>query len=212
MLQVTRENGLPVLCMPHEDQPSNTIGGIALHGWGDVGVDLSRDVGAAVVEALADDLDVDTGAQGERCPRVAEAVERDRRDLLIGVVPVEVALVAVELAREPLGMVRPAVGLAEHVAVVVVAGAEPQLRLGLLGAQLAEHRDGAGVEADQVSLLRLRELLHDHPVIKRRDLAGDDRRRLLKVDVAPTEAEALAARQPLVARKIHAGKYLLSDV
>jgi hypothetical protein len=80
-----------------EDDVGDTFGGVALHRWRHVGVDLPCDVGAAVVETLADDLDVDGSGEGEGGPGVAEAVEGDRRDLLIGIVPVEVALVAVEL-------------------------------------------------------------------------------------------------------------------
>jgi hypothetical protein len=63
-----------------------------------VGVDLSGDVGAAVIEPLADDLDVDAGARCEGRPCEAETVKVDRRDQPIGVVPVEVPLVAIELA------------------------------------------------------------------------------------------------------------------
>jgi hypothetical protein len=36
-----------------------------------VGVDLAGDVGAAVVEAFADDFDVDACSKGECCPDVA---------------------------------------------------------------------------------------------------------------------------------------------
>lgn len=48
------------------EQPRNPLCCVALHGRGDVGVDLSSDVGAAVVEALADDLDVDAGARRQQ--------------------------------------------------------------------------------------------------------------------------------------------------
>ena len=34
-----------------------------MHGWSDVGVDHAGDVGAAVVEAFADDFDVDAFLQ-----------------------------------------------------------------------------------------------------------------------------------------------------
>ena len=42
-----------------------------------MGVDLAGDVRTAVVEALADDLDVDAGAQRERGPGVAQTVQCD---------------------------------------------------------------------------------------------------------------------------------------
>ena len=68
----------------------------------------------------------------ERRPGVTEAVQGDRREFSpSGVIPVEVVLLAVELPGEPLGVVRPAVELAEHVALVVVPGTEAELRLGL---------------------------------------------------------------------------------
>ena len=53
----------------------DSLGGVALHRRGDVGVDLTGDVGRRVVEALADDFDVDACPECKRRPRVAEAVE-----------------------------------------------------------------------------------------------------------------------------------------
>jgi hypothetical protein len=58
----------------------------------------------------------------------------------------------------------------------------------LLGSQPLEHCDRAGVEADEVGLLRLGHLIHDHLVVERRHLAGDDRRAFVEVDVGPPQA------------------------
>lgn len=80
------------------DQAGDSFGSIALHRWRDVGVDLTGDGRAAVVQAFADDLDVDARSQRQRRPRVAEAMQRDRRELIAGMVAVEVLPVAVELA------------------------------------------------------------------------------------------------------------------
>jgi hypothetical protein len=44
-----------------------------------VGVDLAGDVGAAVIEAVADDVDVDAFLEGEGGPGVAETVELSPR-------------------------------------------------------------------------------------------------------------------------------------
>ena len=65
------------------------------------------------------------------------------------------------------------VELTEHVAIVFVARTKPQFRLGLLGSNALEHRDRAGVEADEVRLFRLRQLLDDHLVIECRHLARE---------------------------------------
>ena len=62
-----------------EDLLRHPVGGVAAHRRGDVGVDLAGDVGAGVVEAVADDLDVDAGLEGEGGPGVAEAVEAELR-------------------------------------------------------------------------------------------------------------------------------------
>ena len=111
-----------------EDHLGHPLGGVALHRRRDVGVDLPRDVGAGVVQALADDLDVDAAvsasvAQVWRRPWRVIARERG-----VGVVPVELRLLAVELSGEALRVVQRAVRLAEHVALVVVAGPDAELR------------------------------------------------------------------------------------
>lgn len=46
-----------------KDPLRHTLGSIALHWRGDVGVDLPRHEGARVVEPVADDLDVDALVQ-----------------------------------------------------------------------------------------------------------------------------------------------------
>ena len=96
-----------------------------------MGVDLAGDVGAAVVEAVADDVDVDAFLQGEGGPGVAEAVELQPRERLGGMGLVVGLLLAEELAAEPLGVDRGAIGAGEDPAVVVVAGAEEALDLRL---------------------------------------------------------------------------------
>ena len=68
-----------------QDPRSDAVGGVGLHRPRDVGVDLAGDVGAAVVEAVAHDVDVDALLKGERGPGVAEAVELQPRERLVGV-------------------------------------------------------------------------------------------------------------------------------
>ena len=62
-----------------EDAPGDALGGVALHRWSDVGVDLPCHVGARMVEALAHDLDVDALAECQRGPGMTEPVEDQAR-------------------------------------------------------------------------------------------------------------------------------------
>lgn len=69
-MNVIVESALPRAALPPENEIRHPLRCVALHWRGHVGVDLAGDVGAAVVETLADDLDVDSGAQRERGLRV----------------------------------------------------------------------------------------------------------------------------------------------
>ncbi len=76
-------------------------------------------VALGVAEPLGDDLDVDAGLERERRPRVADVMEADARHAVAGDA-------AIELARETIRVVRPAVGMAEHETPVVVGGPDEQ--------------------------------------------------------------------------------------
>ncbi len=51
-------------------------------------VDLARDMGARVVEALGDDLDVDALGESQRCPGVTQTVEYEAGERSVGMGPV----------------------------------------------------------------------------------------------------------------------------
>src|SRR4051794_30692749 len=97
MTMATRRDELRSAPFPRsmaEDPRRNPLSRVALHRWGDVRVDLARHEGARVVEPVADDLDVDALVQRQRRPGVAQAVERQPRQQLIGVGPVVLLLLA----------------------------------------------------------------------------------------------------------------------
>lgn len=50
-----------------------------MHVFGDVGVDVERDLDVGVAEHLLDLLGMGSGPEGECCERVAEVVKADRR-------------------------------------------------------------------------------------------------------------------------------------
>lgn len=72
-------------CARSENPRRHPLGGVALHGWRDVGVDLPRHVGARVVEALGDDLDVDAFVEGEGRPSVTQTVKDQSGEWFLGV-------------------------------------------------------------------------------------------------------------------------------
>ena len=96
--------------------------------------------------------------------------------------PVEVPLVALELKAETVGVIRRAVGSAEHEATVDEAGSDEEALLVLRLPMCTEHGHGPGVEADHVASLRLRELLQDDAALERGDLMADDGRRRVEIE------------------------------
>lgn len=64
-----------------------------------MGVDLTGNVAAGMLEALADDFDVDAFGEGESCLGVAEAVEHEPGQRLVRVSSVVLLLPAANSAR-----------------------------------------------------------------------------------------------------------------
>lgn len=66
-------------CRVRRRGPAEEAGGVGLHAGGDVLVDGHGEGGAAVTEALADDLHVNAGLEQDRGVGVAEVLEPDPR-------------------------------------------------------------------------------------------------------------------------------------
>jgi len=59
------------------EKGGDSVGSVAVHAFGDVGVDVEGDRRAGMSEAFLDHLDVDAVLQRERGPGVPEVVQAD---------------------------------------------------------------------------------------------------------------------------------------
>jgi len=101
-----------------------------LHALDDVRVNVQRDVGRGVTEAVGYNLRVLAGAQGEARPRVTEIVKTDPGEWIGCVILVEPCQFAVELPGETIGVVRLA-GCVAKQAVAAVGRTDQKASLGL---------------------------------------------------------------------------------
>ena len=142
-----------------EDRSGHILGCPGLHTLDDVRVNVQRDVGRGVTEAVGYNLRVDAGAQGEARPCVTEIVKADPGEWIGCVVLVEPCEFAVELPGETIGVVR----LAGCVAKQAVAAVGRTDQKAILGLTLPLRRRTATVPASS-SITRARPVLVD-PVV-----------------------------------------------
>lgn len=126
-----------------------------------------------MVESLADDLDVDSFGERQRCPGVSEPVKYQSRQRFAQACSVVLLLLSDELSAETLGMVRTAVWHGEDEVLVDVAAAGQQLLLVLVRLPPAKHVDRRPVEVDDMRSLGLWPGLHDDLVVDRTHLPRD---------------------------------------
>src|SRR6266508_4585484 len=100
-----------------KDEAGDSLGGVRLHRWCDVLIDVPGDGRRRMAQPLRDDLDVHTRLEGEGRPGVTEIVQTDAWHT--------VALHAsIELTREAVRVVGTAIGVAEHEVLILVSGSE----------------------------------------------------------------------------------------
>jgi hypothetical protein len=142
-----------------EDRSGHILGCLGLHTLDDGRVNVQRDVGRGVTEAVGYNLRVDAGAQGEARPCVTEIVKADPGEWIGCVVLVEPCEFAVELPGETIGVVR----LAGCVAKQAVAAVGRTDQKAILGLTLPLRRRTATVPASS-SITRARPVLVD-PIV-----------------------------------------------
>src|SRR5690606_3365649 len=122
-----------------------------------------------------------------------EAVELQPRQRLAGVGPVAGLPPAEELSARPLPADPGADGAGAPPAVVVAGAGDAARALRLALPVGAGHLHAAGAERARVAARPPRAVLHRDAMVDHGDLAGDDRRGRIEVDVVPLQAEDLAA-------------------
>src|SRR6202158_742879 len=170
------------------EQRSETRGCIGSHLWRYIPVELQRGLHAIVSQPLAHRLDVDALLEQQRRVRVTEAMQPDRRK------PGPIADAPTEASTYDVRILGCATGPAENQVQVGSVGLAPGAALKQLALSLfAQEVDRLPVEVDCADALRALWRTETEGFPLSRVLLPDRQPDPIEIDIAPAEAEQLAA-------------------